>query len=90
MIKLPIKAALIDFDGTLTTQSMLDWLADLAGQKHHSEQAGLQSIQKGKSPGLTPLIKRINLLQGLSAEKIYRSLEATPNYFFTKRCLGIL
>jgi HAD superfamily phosphoserine phosphatase-like hydrolase len=76
-----IKAALIDFDGTLTTQSLLDWLADLAGKKAQSEQVGLQSVQKGKSPGLTPLIQRINLLKGLSVDKIHQSLAATPHYF---------
>ncbi|MFZ2188437.1 MAG: haloacid dehalogenase-like hydrolase [Candidatus Moraniibacteriota bacterium] len=70
-----IKAVLIDFDGTLVTRSMLDWLCGLVGKENESRLIGIDHA-KGLSPGLEPLVKRINLLKGLSIKEIESALKA--------------
>jgi HAD superfamily phosphoserine phosphatase-like hydrolase len=64
-----IKVALIDFDYTLTTQDTLDLLA-----KHLNVEAKTAKLDRlfwdGKLPGLQGLVRRINLLKGLSRQEI--------------------
>lgn len=70
-----IKAVLIDFDGTLVTRSMLDWLCGLVGKDKESKLIGTNHL-KGLSTGLEPLAERINLLRGLSIKEIESALKA--------------
>ena len=69
-----IKAAIIDFDGTIVNNDILDLLCDLAGKKHESEKLN-KLFHKGKVNGLTGLTQRINFLSGLSISQIHRTLE---------------
>jgi HAD superfamily phosphoserine phosphatase-like hydrolase len=68
-----IKAALIDFDGTIVTKDLLDVFCDLAGKQQLCTEIN-QAFHKGKIDSIEFLIKKINLLQGLSLEDIYKKL----------------
>jgi phosphoserine phosphatase len=63
------KALLLDFDGTLVQRDMLTEVIDLVGKKTESEAIDAD-FQAGKLPGTQGLIKRINLLSGVSIESI--------------------
>lgn len=70
-----VKAALIDFDYTLTTKDTLDLLARHLGVE--DETAKLDRLfWEGKLPGLQGLVRRINLLKGLSRVEISEILES--------------
>lgn len=69
-----IRAALIDFDYTVTTRDTLDLLARCLGVE--AETAKLDRLfWEGKLPGLQGLVRRINLLKGLSRQEIGEILE---------------
>ena len=73
MMKTKIKAVLIDFDGTLVTEDMLDIICELVAKK--SESKKLNSLFKnGKLNGRASLIARINLLKGVSLPQIEAKL----------------
>lgn len=69
----PIKAVLIDFDGTLVTRDMLDVACGLVGREDESRRLN-EAFWAGEKPGLSALIERINLLKGLSKTKIFAGI----------------
>ncbi|HVQ44344.1 MAG TPA: HAD family phosphatase [Candidatus Saccharimonadia bacterium] len=64
-----IRAAIIDFDKTLTTADMSDLLAETVGKKAESQQLN-QLFQNGKLRGLNGLVQRVNFLTGLSIDQL--------------------
>ncbi len=72
------KAFLSDFDGTIVTEDLLDVACEIVGKRHESEQLNAD-FRSGKIKGLAGLIRRINLLSGLSQQDIYTKLQ-TKNY----------
>lgn len=69
-----IKAILIDFDGTTVTHDILSILCGLAGKEKESEHLN-DLFHQGKLKGITGLIQRINLLKGLSLDRIEQTVE---------------
>jgi phosphoserine phosphatase len=69
-----IRAAIIDFDGTIVTEDISDLLCDLVGKKAESEKLN-RLFHEGKLQGLAGLIQRINFLTGLSLEDIQGAKE---------------
>lgn len=63
------KNILIDFDGTLTSFDVLDYLAECNGTGNESARLKVLS-QSGKIKGLRALENRIDLLRGMSSESI--------------------
>lgn len=76
-----IKAIVIDFDGTITTEDFLSILCDLVGKKDESEKLN-RLFHGGKINGMDSLIERINFLKGLSVERIKDVV--SENYFLQK------
>lgn len=73
-----IKAAIIDFDGTLTTTDMSDLLARAVGKE--KESAALNRLfWEGKLKGVAGLAQRINFLQGLGKDQ-FRRIIAENDY----------
>lgn len=72
-MSLPIRAVLIDFDGTTVTHDMLDVLCDLNGKQAESSRLN-QLFHRGEINGITGLIQRINLLQGISVKQIHEKI----------------
>jgi len=64
---------LLDFDGTLTKQDLLDYLAQTKGKGHKSRQLW-EEFQLGKIDGATCLRERIRLLKGYRIEEIHQLL----------------
>ena len=64
-----IKAAIIDFDGTITTRDMSDLLAKKVGKEKESKELN-QLFWSGKMNGITGLVQRINFLTGLSVNDL--------------------
>lgn len=69
-----IKAVLLDFDGTLVTEDILTTITNIVGKKAESEKLN-EEFRQGITKGLTGLIKRINLLTGVSLDLITKQLE---------------
>ncbi len=68
-----VKAALVDFDYTITTKDTLDILAKRFNKE--AETAKLDRLfWEGKLPGLQGLVRRINLLKGLTRQEINETL----------------
>ncbi len=63
-----LKTALVDFDGTLVDADVLDHLCGVVGKAHESRHLG-------RSCGLDSLVARINLLEGLSLDRIREEIE---------------
>jgi len=72
-----IRAALIDFDKTLTTEDMSDLLAEKVGKKAESEQLN-HLFQTGRLKGVTGLIRRVNFLEGLSLDELEAFVNEHP------------
>ena len=68
-----LKAVLLDFDGTLVTEDILDVMCDLVGKRAESAVIN-EAFHRGEKPGLSGLLDRINLLQGLSLSQIHDKL----------------
>jgi phosphoserine phosphatase len=68
-----IKAALIDFDGTIVNTDILDIVCGLVGKEEESRKIN-EEFYAGKRRGLSPLIERINFLSGISTEQIKEKL----------------
>lgn len=68
-----IKAVLIDFDGTLVTEDILDVVCGIVGKEEESDRLN-KDFFAGKLKGLTALIQRINLLKGVSLGEIEKKL----------------
>jgi phosphoserine phosphatase len=64
---------LLDFDGTLTRQDLLDHLAQTKGKGYESKQLW-EEFQLGKIDGKTCLRERIRLLKGCRIEEIHQLL----------------
>lgn len=73
-----IRAAIIDFDGTITTQDMSDVLADLVGKRAEGERLN-KLFHEGKLDGLSGLVQRINFLKGVSVADL-RAIVAQNDY----------
>lgn len=69
----PLKLALLDFDGTIVNQDIIDLLCDINGKKAESEQLN-EAFHQGKLPGIQGLVARINLLQGITKQQIVEIL----------------
>jgi len=64
-----IKAALLDFDGTITNYDCLTLACEFAGKKQESEKLN-EEFMKNPVIGLDPLITRINFLKGQDINEI--------------------
>ena len=73
-----VKIFLFDFDGTLVTEDILDYVCDIVGKKQESIDLNRKVIN-GETKGLEPLCKRINFLKGVSYEQIKEKLDLS-NY----------
>ena len=71
-----IKALVFDFDGTLVTHDLLDYVCEINNKKDVSQQINL-AFQKGEVLGNDALIKRINLLEGISLTQLNQYLQNT-------------
>ena len=69
-----IKAALLDFDGTLVTKDILDVLTAKVGKEIESKQIN-EALHRGELQGLTALITRINFLKGMTEPEIFAALQ---------------
>lgn len=65
-----INCLILDLDGTITSCDMLDWACDLSGKKEDAKR-----LMATPSFGINSLVTRINLLSGLSLEKLEKGLE---------------
>jgi phosphoserine phosphatase len=68
-----LKAALLDFDGTLVNADMSVVIAEVAGKQDEVRQNNL-NFHTGVTEGLTGLVASINLLKGVSLEQIDENL----------------
>jgi phosphoserine phosphatase len=73
-----IKAVLIDFDGTIVTEDILDVICGIVDKKEESIKLK-EEFFAGKTKGLSSLIKRINFLSGVTTQQIYQKL-SKKNY----------
>jgi phosphoserine phosphatase len=73
-----IKLALLDFDGTLISQDVLDLLCKINGKEKESKKLD-KAFHQGKMKGLDSLIKRINLLAGVTISQVNNLLEQNPH-----------
>jgi phosphoserine phosphatase len=77
-----IKAVLLDFDGTLVNQDILDVVCGIVGKEHESEAINKkfhEDLQAGREVSLiAPLITRINFLKGVSLPQIKETLDKNP------------
>ncbi|HUD11527.1 MAG TPA: HAD family phosphatase [Candidatus Saccharimonadia bacterium] len=72
-----IRAALVDFDGTLTSPDVLAEIARLVGKKHESQKLD-EDFHKGLFEGLDGIVSRVNLLKGLSLTSVKAILAEDP------------
>jgi HAD superfamily phosphoserine phosphatase-like hydrolase len=72
-MNMSIRALLLDFDGTLVQRDMLSEAIGLVGKKAESEAIDAD-FQAGKLSGVLALVKRINLLNGVTIERIQRKV----------------
>tara|TARA_Y100000310_G_C20700703_1_gene829604 strand:- start:7842 stop:8480 length:639 start_codon:yes stop_codon:yes gene_type:complete len=68
-----IQAALLDFDGTLVTEDLLDILCGLVGKEELSAKIN-EEFHNGEIGGVESLIQRLDLLQALSLEDVNNKL----------------
>ncbi len=68
-----IKALLMDFDGTLVTRSMLDYLINRHG-KDPENRAIKRSFHTGEKEAIVTLQERVSLLSGLSLTRLQEIL----------------
>ena len=68
-----LKALLCDFDGTLVTKDILDIVCGIVGKEDESKKLN-KDFFEGKISGRESLIKRINLIQGVSIDQISQVL----------------
>lgn len=69
-----LRAVLVDFDGTLVTQDILDVVCGIVGKEKESEKIN-QEFHARKRTGITPLITRINFLRGVTLTQIQHKLQ---------------
>jgi phosphoserine phosphatase len=69
-----IKAALLDFDGTLVSRDILDVICGIIGKEKESEKIN-REFHQGIRLGLSGLITRINFLSGVSQNQIDAKLQ---------------
>jgi phosphoserine phosphatase len=68
-----IRVAILDFDGTLVSEDMLDILCGIVGKQEASKRLNHEFVT-GQRAGLSALIKRINLLRGVSLAQINQKI----------------
>ena len=73
-MKKEIKACLLDFDGTLVTADILDLLCGLVGKEEESREIDAE-FHRGEIGGLESLIKRINMISGITKSQIVNLLK---------------
>jgi phosphoserine phosphatase len=74
---LNIRAALLDLDGTLVLEDMLDVVCDITSKREESEKLN-QAFRDGVISGTDSLVGRINLLKGISLRAINEKLQENP------------
>lgn len=72
-----IKAVLLDFDGTLVTEDMLDVVCEIVGKRKESKRINAE-FHTGIRIGLEGLIDRINLLKGVNVAEIKDKIAENP------------
>lgn len=82
-----IKAALVDFDGTLVRKDILDVICSIVGKEKESERLN-KEYRLGLKSGHQSLIERINLLKGVSYDQIKQKLDENP--YLTKRAKELI
>lgn len=65
----PIRAALLDFDGTIVRHDLTTMLASVNGKQAESDRLN-RLYQAGMLSGVSALIERINLLDGISLDEM--------------------
>lgn len=68
-----IKVCLLDFDGTLVKEDILTLLCGIAGKHKESEDLN-DAFNRGEVKGITGLVARINLLNGVTNNQIMELL----------------
>ena len=68
------KIFIFDFDGTLTTQDMLDEVCDIVGKKKESKKINDEVINGRKDGVITALCARVNFLKGVTNKEIEEKL----------------
>ncbi len=68
------KIFIFDFDGTLTTQDMLDEVCDIVGKKKESKKINDEVINGRKDGVITALCARVNFLKGVTNKEIEKKL----------------
>ena len=85
-----IKAVLLDFDGTIVNEDILDVLCGMVSKKDASKKLN-EEFLTGKVKGLTALVTRINFLRGVSVSQIQSYLSKNPYLVKgTKELLSLL
>lgn len=74
-----IKIFIFDFDGTLTTQDMLDEVCDIVGKKEESIKINYDVINGNKKEIIPALCQRVNFLKGVTTKEINDKL-SKKNY----------
>lgn len=69
-----VKAVLMDFDGTLVREDLLDVVCEIVGKREESEKINRQ-FQLGLTRGQASLIRRINFLKNVSLSQIAEKLQ---------------
>lgn len=64
-----IRAALLDFDGTLVREDFSDLLAEINGKRAESQRLNAE-FHSGKRPGVSGLIDNTNLLDGVTLTQV--------------------
>lgn len=72
-----VKAVILDFDGTLVNNDILDVLCSIVGKENESKKIN-EEFYAGKCDGLSSLITRINFLRGVSLSQIETKLSEEP------------
>ncbi len=65
---------MLDFDGTLVTRDILDFLAQSVGKEKESVALN-EAFHRGELPGLQALIQRINFLKGMTKTQMFAALK---------------
>lgn len=73
-MKKEIKVCLLDLDGTLVTEEILDLLCGLVGKEDESQKINA-AFHRGEIKGRDSLIDRINLIAGITKSQIIELLD---------------
>ena len=95
-----IKAAILDFDGTLVTKDILDVVCGIVGKQEESRKINKEFHAGIRPADLSPLIERINFLKGVTMTQIEKKLSENSylmsgakellDYLHSKKIVSIL